>query len=213
MHRSRTARLALCMALAVPAATGVAAHADKAPKTSAKSSTFFLRQEGCGASQEPGRLEPKAGGDGATGCGTIGGLPLNEVTRPTKSFSTTGKGLPITLDASRKVVGQLAAGSWVGNGSGGLGQVAFDVSLVGTSATGAKLSFGETTVTGTATPGNDVVLVPFTLTVPATAGKAALKSLVLQITQRGAHVGMSAQQLDGDSYVVLPTRSTGKKKK
>lgn len=206
---SRSPRLALCLALSITAATGVAAHAEKAPKTSDKSATFFLRQEGCGAEQAPGRLEPKGGGDGATGCGTIGGVPINELAGTPEPFTTSGKGLPLNLDASRKVTGQLAAGSWYGAGAGGFGEVAFDVALVGTSATGQKIDFGSTTVSGTALPGEDVVLVPFELAVPATANKAALKSLVLEVLQRGANVGMSAQQLDGDSYVVLPTR--GKK--
>lgn len=212
MRTVLASRLALSLALAITAATGLAAHAEKAPKTSDKSATFFLRQEGCGAAQEPGRLEPKSGGDTATGCGTIGGLPFNELAGTSKPYSTTGKGLPINLDPSRKVIGQLAAGSWVGAGAGGVGTVTFDVSLVGTSASGERLSFGETTVSGAASPGKDVVLVPFELTVPAAANKAAVKSLTLEILQRGTHLGMSAQQLDGDSYVVLPTRAASKKK-
>ena len=210
MLTTRAPRLALCLALSITAATGLAAHAERAPRTSDKSATFFLRQEGCGAEQAPGRLEPKAGSDGATGCGVIGGLPLSELFGSPQTYTTSGKGLPIALDSARKVTGQVAAGSWVGNGTGGIGQVAFDISLVGTSASGEELDFGSTTVTGMASPGQDVVLVPFELTVPATANKAAVKSLVLEVLQRGANVGMSAQQLDGDSYVVLPTR--GKKK-
>ena len=209
---TRTARLALVLALALTGATGLAAHAEKAPRTTTASSTFFLRQEGCGATAEPGRLDPKRGTDGATGCGTVGGLPLAEVDGTPEPFTSTGKGLPITLDAARKVTGQLAAGSWVGNGSGGLGEVAFDVALVGVTASGATLDLGSTTVTGTATPGEDVVLVPFSLDVPAEARNAVLKGLTLEVLQRGANVGMSAQQLDGDSYLVLPTKAPGRKK-
>ena len=209
MVASRTSRLALCLALSVTAATGVAAHAEKAPRTSDKSATFFLRQEGCGAEQKPGRLEPKAGGDSATGCGTIGGLPLNEVAGTPRTYTTSGKGLPINLAPSGKVTGQLAAGSWIGFGVGA-GQVTFDVALVGTSASGETIDFGTTTVTGTATPGEDVALVPFELEIPARSSSAAVKSLELEVLQRGVNLGMSAQQLDGDSYVVLPLR--GKKK-
>lgn len=209
MLASRTPRLALCLALTVTGATGLAAHAEKAPKTTSKSATFFLRQEGCGAAQAPGRLEPKGGSDGATGCGTIGGLPFNEFFGSPRVFSTKDKGMPINLDTGRKVTGQLAAGSWVGNGTGGVGQVTFDVSLVGTSTSGEKVDFGTTTVSTSASPGQDVVTVPFELTVPARKNSAAIRSLVLEVVQRGANFGMSAQQLDGDSYVVLPTR--GKK--
>ena len=210
MLSSHTPRLALGLALAVSAATGLAAHAEKAPKTSDRSATFFLRQEGCGSTAEVGRLEPKGGGDGATGCGTIGGLPFDEVFGEAEPFATSGKGLPLNLDPTRKVTGQLAAGSWIGNGTGGVGQVTFDVALFGTAANGEKLDFGSTTVSAAAAPGKDVVLVPFELKVPARASSAAVKGLVLEVLQRGANVGMSAKQLDGDSYVVLPTR--GKKK-
>jgi hypothetical protein len=209
---ARAPRLALALALSVTAATGVAAHAEKAPKTGDKSSTFFLRQDGCGAETGPGRLEPKAGTDGSTGCGTIGGLPFDELFGSPEPFATSGKGLPINLDPTRKVTGQLAAGSWVGNGAGGIGEVAFDVALVGTTASGSKVDFGETTVTGSAAPGEDVVMVPFELAAPAVTGSTVLKSLVLEVTQRGANLGMSAKQFDGDSYVVIPTRSAGKKK-
>lgn len=209
MPTSRAPRLALALALSITAATGLAAHAEKAPRTTDKSATFFLRQEGCGAEQAPGRLEPKGGSDGATGCGTIGGLPFNEIAGSPKPFTTSGKGLPIDLAPAGKVTGQLAAGSWYGVGAGGLGEVAFDVTLVGTSATGEKVDFGSTTVSGTALPGEDVVLVPFELAIPKRSSSAAIKSLVIEVLQRGANVGMSAQQLDGDSYVVLPLR--GKK--
>ena len=210
MPTLRAPRIALALALSLTAATGVAAHAEKAPRTSDKSATFFLRQEGCGAEQAPGRLEPKGGGDGATGCGTIGGLPFNEVAGSPKPFSTSGKGLPINLAPAGKVTGQLAAGSWYGVGAGGVGEVAFDVALVGTDAKGEKVDFGSDTFTAMAGPGEDVVLVPFELAIPTRSSSAAIKSLTLEIVQRGANVGMSAQQLDGDSYVVLPLR--GKKK-
>lgn len=209
MHTSRTPRLALALALSIVAATGLAAHAERAPKTSAKSATFFLRQEGCGAEQTPGRLEPRGGGDGATGCGTIGGLPFNEVLGSPEPYTSSGKGLPINLAATGKVTGQLAAGSWVGNGTGGVGQVTFDVSLLATDATGEEVDFGSTTVSAMAAPGEDVVLVPFELAIPKRSNSAAIKTLVLEVLQRGANVGMSAQQLDGDSYIVLPLR--GKK--
>lgn len=210
---SRTARLALVLAVASTAVTAVAASAAPAPRTTSGSATFFLRQEGCGATAEAGRLDPKRGTDGATGCGTIGGVPLNELLgADPEPYATTGKGLPITLDASKPVTGQLAAGSWVGNGAGGAGAVSFDVALVGTTAGGQRVDFGSTTVSGTATPGQDVVLVPFSLAVPASAKNATLKALTLSLVQRGANVGMSAQQLDGDSYVVLPTKAPTRKK-
>ena len=200
--------LAVALALSFTVA-GVASAAD-APKTSASSSTFFLRQEGCGTTAEAGRLEPKSSADGATGCGTIGGVPVDEIAHQTgeglaEDFATVGKGLPVKLDGARKVTGQLAAGSWVGEGVG-VGEVTFDVALRMTTAAGTGVNFGETTVTGEITPGENVAMVPFTFTVPAGAAGAKIKSMVLTVEQRGANLGFSAKQLDGDSYLVLPLK-------
>ncbi|MCU1590747.1 MAG: hypothetical protein JWP11_2003 [Frankiales bacterium] len=187
---------------------GVASAAD-APKTTAKSATFFLRQEGCGTTAEAGRLEPKDGGDGATGCGTVGGLPLAEAEAQagadgSETYASVGKGLPIKLDASKKVTGQLAAESWIGFGAGA-GSVTFDVTLVGVDTKGKSIDFGSTTVTGSITPGQNVVLVPFTLAIPGGA-TTPVKSLALNVFQHGANLGFSAKHLSGDAYVVFPTK-------
>jgi hypothetical protein len=202
-------RTALALGLSGTVLLGGVASAADAPKTSAKSSTFFLSQEGCGTTAEAGRLIPKATADGATGCGTIGGLPLDEVLAQmgedgSEPYTTIGKGLPIKLDAGRKVTGQLAAESWFGEGVGA-GTVTFDVSMSATDVTGKVLDFGTTTASGDITPGDNVVMVPFTLAVPKTA-RAAIKSITLNVFQHGQNLGYSAKHLDGDSYVVLPTK-------
>lgn len=199
----------LAAGLSAVALLSGAAWAEEAPKTTATSSTFFLAQEGCGATAEPGRLIPKATTSGATGCGTIGGLPLDEVLTQVEGsagepFTTTGKGLPIKLDAGRKITGELAASSWVGAGVGA-GEVAFDITLTGVDVKGTKIDFGSTTATGSITPGEPVATAAYTLTVPATA-TAPMKSFTMTVVQRGANIGFSAKQLDGESYLVLPTK-------
>jgi hypothetical protein len=188
------------------------ASAQDAPKTSATSSTFYLRQEGCGTTAEPGRLEPKASTDGATGCGTIGGVPIGEVESASGStaadgdtYTTIGKGLPIKLDGAQKITGQLAAESWIGAGAG-VGSVSFDIALTGVDTKGHGIDFGETTVTGSITPGENVVLVPFSLAVPPQAAGAQMKTLALSVLQHGANLGFSAKHLDGDAYIVFPTK-------
>jgi hypothetical protein len=197
--------------LVAVASTGVASATD-APKTSATSSTFYLRQEGCGTTAEAGRLEPKSSSDGATGCGTVGGLPADEALAQLgataadgDTFATVGKGLPIKLDGSRKITGQLAAESWFGSGAGA-GTVSFDVALAGVDAKGKGIDFGTTSVSGSITPGENVVMVPFTLTVPGNAVGTPIKSLSLSVFAHGANFGYSAKHLDGDAYIVLPTK-------
>lgn len=203
-------RPALTLGLvAVFAFAGVAAAAD-APKTGSGSSTFFLRQEGCGATAEAGRLDPKSSADGATGCGTIGGLPFDEALAQLgesegDAYTTTGKGLPIKLNGAKKITGQVAAESWIGLGAGA-GSVTFDISLAGTNAKGKGIDFGSTTVTGSIKPGENVILVPFELTIPASAVGTPIKSLALTVFQHGMNFGFSAKHFDGDAYIVLPTK-------
>jgi hypothetical protein len=205
-------RPVLALGLATAAMFAGVASATDAPKTSASSSTFYLRQEGCGTTAEAGRLEPKSSGDGATGCGTIGGLPAGEVEAQSgataadgDSYATIGKGLPIKLDGAKKITGQLAAESWIGFGAGA-GTVSFEVALGGTDAKGKGVDFGTTSVSGSITPGQNVVLVPFELAVPASAVGTAMKSFTLSVLQHGGNLGYSAKHLDGDAYIVFPTK-------
>lgn len=209
-------RPALAAAALLGGALALPAVAADAPRTSAVSSTFYLAQEGCGAEAGAGQLITKATPSSGTGCGTIGGLPLDEVLYQVDGpaytdYSTVGKGLPITLDAARKITGQVAAGSWVG--VGGVGSVDFDITLTGRTAKGVTVDFGSTTTSVMAAGPDAVVVAPFELTVPAEANGQAFTSFSFGLATHGANVGMSAQQYDGDSYLVLPTKAPAKKKK
>lgn len=200
-------RAAVGIALSSTVLAGGAALA--VPKAAANEALFFLRQEGCGTSAQEGRLEPKAGADGATGCGTIGGLPFDEIVHivdgsTPDTYSTVGKGLPIRLNAAKKVKGQLAAESWYG--AGGIGTITFDVGLVGQTVEGKSVDFGSTTVSAPASPSANVVAVPFELAVPAPGSGARMKSFTLSVVQRGLNQGMSSKYLDGESYVIFPTK-------
>ncbi len=172
--------------------------------------TFYLRQEGCGATAEAGRLDTKKGVDGATGCGVIGGLPISEIAHQAEGpafdvYDTGSAGIPHAL-GSGKITGQIAVGSWVGSGSGGVGTVTVDVALVGTTAGGAAVDFGAVTANAPAAPGQDIVKVPFELAIPGAASGFDMKKFSLSVQIRGANLGMSAKQLDGDSFIVVPKK-------
>ncbi len=205
----RLARPALCLALAVTAGSGVVAFAADAPKSSTTSKTLFMSQEGCGSTAEAGRLEEKATADGATGCGVVAGLPIEEAFYQLEGstpddYTSTAKLTPFKVDGSKKVTGQIAAGSWFG--AGGVGTVTFDIQLAGITSKGAGVDFGTTTVSGNVAGPDAAVFVPFTLSVPASATGVTLKAFTLSVVQRGMNVGMSSKQLDGDSYVVIPAK-------
>jgi hypothetical protein len=200
----RLVRPALCLALAATAAAGTVAFAADAPKTTDTSKSLFLSQNGCGSTQEDGRLEPKIQNDTSDGCGTIGGIPINELAGLPTDFTSTSAVKPFKIDAAKKVTGQVSAGSWTG--TGGVGTVDFDLALVGTTSTGKTIDFGEQTVSGSASPATNVVSVPFTFSVPASAKGATFKRFTFSMLQRGMNVGMSAQSLNGNSYVVIPAK-------
>lgn len=207
-------RSALTLALVGLAASSTFAFAADAPKTSTTSKTLFLAQNGCGSTAEAGRLETTAQSDSADGCGVIGGVPLTEVEAADESdfgplgtdFTSTKKLTPFKIDASKKVTGQLEAGSWVGNGTGGVGTVTFDVAMIGKTTAGKTIDFGSVKASAAASPGQDTVDVPFELAAPASAVGATMKSFTLTIFQHGQNYGMSASQFSGASYVVIASK-------
>jgi hypothetical protein len=211
-------RSGVCLAAAGLVASGTLAFADDAPKTTATSKTLYLAQEGCGASAQPGRLEAKPQDDtDADGCGTIGGLPLNEVFHADEAdfgpiaddYTSTGGLAPFIVDGSKPVRGQVAGQSWVG--LGGIGTVTWDVHLQGTTTTGAVVDFGSATVSAPASPSENEVVAPFQLSVPAAAAGKTFKKFVISVAQRGQNVGMSSKRLQGESYVVIPAKVPPKK--
>jgi hypothetical protein len=210
----RAVRPALALALAGLAASGSFAFAVDAPKSTATSRTLFMAQEGCGTSAEAGRLELKPQADGADGCGTVGGLPANEVFHSDEEdfgsiaddYTSTSKLPPFVMDTTKKVTGQVAAGSWIGNGVGGIGTVTWDVSLTGTTTTGKLIDFGTTTVSAAASPGTDEVTAPFTLAIPKSATGLTFKRFVASVGLRGQNLFMSAKQLSGETYIVFPVK-------
>ena len=176
----------------------------------AEAKTFYLRMEGCGATAEPGRLDTKKGTDGAHGCGIIGGLPLEEVihvVEPASStvhtYDTGTAGIPLTL-GSGKITGTMTAGSWHDAGTGGVGMVTFDLALTGVTSKDAKVDFGTVTVTGSAAPADDTTEVPFEIEVPGSASGQTFKKFSFSVSQRGLNFPMSAQALEGASFIVFP---------
>jgi len=203
-------RPALALAFAGLAASGALAYAVDAPRNSATSKTLYLAQEGCGETAQPGRLELKPQSDSADGCGTIGGLPVDEafyqlIGPSYEDFTSTSKLAPVVLDHSKKVTGQVTGGSWIGFGVGA-GDVAFDVHLVGRTKDGRSVDFGETSVSTTHSPGAELAHVPFTLTIPSSAKGKTFTRFVLSVAMHGANVGMSSKQFSGESYVTLPLK-------
>lgn len=196
--------------LAIAAASlGSLALISQANAAAPLTSKFYLRANGCGATQEAGRLDPKSGADTSDGCGTIGGLPVDEAIARAEGavfddYDTGKAGIPVKLDSTRKVTGQISVASWFG--AGGAGEIAVDLVLTARTTAGKTIDFGTVTVTKTTASADAVVSFPFTFNVPASGKNATLSHITLSVAQRGANIGYSGKSLNGTSYLVMPTR-------
>ena len=173
--------------------------------------TLYLRQEGCGATEEAGRLEPKKGADGTTGCGAAAGIPVNEVIvqvdgvdAAMTAFDTNAKYKAVKLGAG-EVTGTIAVASWIGAG-GGVGFVDVDATLLLTTKAGQTFDLGAFHGSVMASPEETVTRVPFTFAVPAAAVGQTISKVSLSYVAHGVNVPMSAAQFDGESFLVLPTK-------
>ena len=208
----RIARLVVAVAVVLATATSGLALAADAPKSTTTSKTLFLSQEGCGTTAGPGLLLPTAQDDSATGCGTIGGVPLGELeARDSADFcpcgddyTTNKKFLGFKMDR-KPITGQLASGSWVG-AFGGVGTVSFDITLSGVTTAGKTIALGATTASGSVSPTNAICDVPFTLPATPAAANQKFKAFTLHVFMHGLNVPMSAKQLSGESYMVFPAK-------
>lgn len=175
-------------------------HADAATATTTK---VYFHASDCPASDS--WLDTTASKDTADGCGIAGGIPLEEAIGATPlDFATKKTFKAFKINASKKVTGVYAVGSWFG--AGGAGQVTVDISMTGKTKSGRNISFGDYTGTVTGTPADlDHVNIPFTFTVPASAKGQTFTKITFSVAQHGANFGFDAYSFSGNSYANIPT--------
>lgn len=204
-------RLIVALAIAgVLTTASLATARTDAPKSSTTSKTLYLSQVGCGAEAEDGKLLPTIGLGDSAGCGTIGGVPVDEVVHQLGStsftdFTSTTKTKPFKVNAAKKVTGQLRADSWIGAG-GGVGSVDFDIKLKMETTKGVTITFAPITVSQAASPTSSEMYLPFAMPFPKGASGTTVKSIVMSVALRGMNVPFSAFGMDGDSYVLIPAK-------
>ncbi len=173
----------------------------------ASESAFFLRGTGCGATQNFW-LSSTSGEDEYDGCGVIGGLPVQEVIHqvdgPSPDTFQAQDGVPVILDASRDVTGQIRAESWFGDAVPGVGQIKVDVELSGSTSKGQFVVIGShsSEVLNTGAGGTNV---PFTIDVPDLSDKVQLSDLTFTVEIHGVNWNSGNLGLSGDSRFTLPT--------
>lgn len=208
--RRRSALAAAGLATALFASTALAA-------TEQSETQFFLRSNGCGATQEAGRLSVVSGApdqDTSDGCGVIGGLPLEEVFFQVDgaplfeySFSTVD-GMPLTVDAARDLTGTISTQSWTGV-VGGAGEVVVEVlvlaSHLGADGKKTSVTMGEGTFRAVVLPNDPVTEIPISFDVPDALQGVELTAISLTYGVHGANVNGGAQSYNGTSVVTVPT--------
>ncbi|WP_108664782.1 hypothetical protein [Euzebya rosea] len=195
--------LAALFALAILAP---AAMAD--PTYTETDDRFYLRGTGCGAETDL-FLSDRSGEDDYDGCGTIGGLPVNEVLAAEGSGGetlTTRGTAPIIVDANRDLVVVIRTESWFGDGIPGAGQSVVDVAITGTPAAGGfvPVALGSGS-SDEIVVGADNATHTITLDIPDTAHLAELSNLSLEISWHGANINVNNLGMSGDSHFTVPT--------
>lgn len=207
--RNRIIRLLAVTMLLVLGLTTAGASAEG--ELVASDRAFYLRGEGCGATAVL-YLSYRNGADGYDGCGSVGGVPFQELIhqvdgpRP-KTFSTRGEkdGVPVTLDGTRDITGQIRGESWF---SGllpvpGVGQVVVDVTVYGIDSANKVVTLGSATEEAINT-GHEGVQVPFTIDIDDALSGVELKSLSIDLELHGANYNSGNIGLEGDSNFNLP---------
>jgi hypothetical protein len=193
----------LTIALALVAGTALA---DESPELVPDEQTFYLHWDGCGADSHTylSILEP----EGLNGCGFIGGIPLNTpfalLEEPIIENFTTEDGIPVQLDGSGTIDGEVAIHSWTGITGAGAGVVVIEGELRGL-AGGQFVTFGTFEDELVATPGDDYVAAEFSFDVPEELDEATLSSLSLDVSVWGVFIDSGVHATGGLSYLTVPT--------
>lgn len=179
------------------AVAGTAAFAD----TTAGTTEFFLRRDGCGTSADNPHLSITSGTDAGDGCGLIIDQvgPVGDVA-PQASFTDypAVDGMPLAYDGTQPINGQVSlTGAQVG-----LAEVDVDVqALVGGNAVDIGSATGSAILdpTGASTP------VPFTIAPNPALDGSDIQALDLRVTIHGPNVYSGFVALSGASWLNMPS--------
>jgi hypothetical protein len=170
--------------------------------TSAGTTRFFLRRDGCGTSNDNPHLSVTSGTDAGDGCGLIVDQvgPAGDADQGSFIDFPASDGMPVSLDGTKAIKGEISlTGAQVGRAD-------VDVTL-------AALVGGQPVTIGTATgsavldpTGNDTP-VPFTIQPNASLDGSDVQALDLRVHIHGPNVYSGFISLNGASYVDLPSHA------
>lgn len=169
---------------------------------------FFMRNGGTGCPGAP-FLSPQPGA-GEPGCGYLGGAPLGELYHAGVWESSTIKtyvgneGLPLELDATRDLTGNVRVVSSATSNRMAVGQVRVDVTVRGRFGN-QTVALGTDSETVVINPTNSAeVDFPFTVDLPDERHGQNVTELSIDVDIRGVHVLTGYHRLNGQSWLDLP---------
>ena len=178
------------------AVAGTAAYA----ATTAGTTRFYLRRDGCGTSNDNPHLSTTSGTDAGDGCGLVVdqvGLVGDVAPQATFTDYPASNGMPLAFDGTQPVNGQISlTGAQVG-----LAEVDVTLeALVGGNAVdlGTASSSAILDPTGASTP------VPFTIPPNTSVDGSDVQALDLRVNIHGPNVFSGFVALSGASFVDLP---------
>lgn len=169
--------------------------------TTAGTTEFFLRRDGCGTSSDNPHLSVTSGTDAGDGCGLIVdqvGLVGDAAPQATFTDYPAVDGMPLAYDGTQPINGQISlTGAQVG-----LAEVDVDVqALVGGNAVDVGSATGSAILdpTGNSTP------VPFTIAPNLSLDGSDIQALDLRVTIHGPNVYSGFVALSGASWMNVPS--------
>jgi hypothetical protein len=180
------------------AIAGTASFAD----TSAGTTRFFLRRDGCGTSNDNPHLSVTSGTDAGDGCGLIINQvgPVGDADQSAFIDFPASDGMPLSLDGTKAISGQVAlTGAQVG-----LAEVDVTLeALVG----GQPVTIGSTTGSAVLDPTGNDTPVPFTIQPNVSLDGSDVQALDLRVHIHGPNVYSGFVSLSGASYVDMPSHA------
>jgi hypothetical protein len=181
------------------AVAGTAAFAAAAPG----STTFYLRRDGCGTSNDNPHLSVTSGTDGGDGCGllfnAVTGLGGDADQGAFVDFPASD-GMPLALDGTHAIDGVIAlTGAQVGLAT-------VDVTLEALVG-GSAVTIGKTSSSAILDPTGNDTPIPFTIPANGALDGSDVQALDLRVLVHGPNVYSGFISLSGNSYVDLPSYS------
>ena len=170
--------------------------------TSAGTTRFFLRRDGCGTTNDNPHLSVTSGTDAGDGCGLIINQVgvVGDVDQSAFIDFPANDGMPLALDGTQPISGQIAlTGAQVG-----LAEV--DVTLAALVG-GQAVTIGSTTGSAVLDPTGNDTPVPFTIQPNLSLDGSDVQALDLRVQIHGPNVYSGFVSPNGASYVDMPSHA------